>query len=182
MKYDLKRDIADETLVALQWHGEDTKILIAGQGEKTEVAKGDIINVSLKQAKELLSYSHLWTLDGDKPTKHAYDTAMAKLAKKAKKSEPVEDEQEPETDKEIDLEEIDADKMNKKEIVSTLKRLGVSFNDRAGQDKLAILLKEEIEARKAAAETLKEGQESETDEDDQEVEDDKENENGETAE
>jgi hypothetical protein len=85
MQYDLKKDLTEKGTFSLQWHGEDTKVLIAGDGVKTEVKKGDVITVDLKQARELLSYSYLWTLEGDQPVKHQYNEMLAKLAAKAAK-------------------------------------------------------------------------------------------------
>jgi len=96
MQYDLKKELTDKSKFALQWHGEDTKVLIAGEGVKTEVKKGDVITVSLNQAKELFSYSNLWTFEGDEPVKHNFNEMLKKLAikaaKKAKSEEAGEEE------------------------------------------------------------------------------------------
>lgn len=67
MKYDLKKDIDTGVLVALQWHGAATLVLIDGDSVKTPVNTGDVLKVKLEQAKRLLRYSGNWTLEGDVP-------------------------------------------------------------------------------------------------------------------
>jgi len=155
MQYDLKKELTEKSKFNLQWHGEDTKVLIYGEAEKTEVKKGDVIGVSMKQAHELLSYSHLWTLEGDQPVKHQYNEMLIKLAAKAAKKAAKADETEDgeggeDEDEEIDVEAIDS--MKKAELVTALKKQGVSFNDQATKAELASLLKEVL-AEKAQAET-----------------------------
>jgi len=146
MKYDLKKDLTDKSMVALKWHGDDTKVLIYGEAEKIEVKKGDVINVSLKQARELLSYSYLWTFDGDEPVKHKYNEMVAKLAakeaKKAKKADESEEGEEAGDDDDEDITADDVDGMKKAEIVTQLKKRGASFNDQATKAELAGLLKD----------------------------------------
>jgi len=157
MQYDLKKDINDGTKVAVQWHGEETKVLIAGDAGKTIVKKGDVLSVTIKQAKELLSYSHLWTLEGDRPVKHAYDEAMTKLAKKKAKKEVTEQGEE-DSGKELDINDLNPDEMEKPALVAALKKLAVTFNDRQGKEKLAILLKEVIAEKSAATVKPEEGE------------------------
>ena len=174
MQYDLKKELTDKSKFNLQWHGEDTKVLIYGDAVKTEVKKGDVISVSLKQAHELLSYSHLWTLEGDQPVKHQYNEMLTKLAtkaaKKAKKAEETEEGEEvEEEDEEIDVESIDG--MKKADLVTALRKQGVSFNDQATKAELASLLKEVL-AEKAQTETEEEtGEEvaEETEEGEEEI-------------
>jgi len=162
MKYDLKKDLTDKSMVALKWHGEDTKVLIYGEAEKTEVKKGDVINVSLKQARELLSYSYLWTFDGDEPVKHKYNEMVAKLAaKEARKAKKADDSEEGEEAGDDDDEEItadDVDGMKKAEIVTQLKKRGASFNDQATKAELAGLLKDVL-AEQVDEETEEESEE-----------------------
>lgn len=124
MKYDLNKDLVNETKVELEWHGEDTAVKIGNDDVKTPVAKGDIIAVSVRQAKELLSYSSNWTFAGDKPLVHAYDT-IAKVRAYATASD-----------------EVNLDEMSKPEIVEALKKLGKTVNDRASKASLVSLLKE----------------------------------------
>lgn len=162
MQYDLKKDLTDKSMVALKWHGEDTKVLIYGEAEKTEVKKGDVINVSLKQARELLSYSYLWTFDGDEPVKHKYNEMVSKLAakaaRKAKKADDSEEGEEASDDEDEEISADDVDGMKKAEIVTHLKKLGASFNDQATKAELAGLLKDAL-AEKANGESEEESQE-----------------------
>ncbi len=142
MKYDLNK-IVDETTVKLQWHGESTKVLIDGQGEKTDVNTGDVLEVSVKQAKELLKYSYLWTLEGDKPLAHPYDKVAVPNSIKTTAKETSEED--------LESEEVDLDTINfedKKQVIAGLKMLKATFNDRLGVKKLAELLKELIEEKK----------------------------------
>jgi hypothetical protein len=147
MQYDLKKDLTDKTKFNLQWHGEDTKVLIHGDAEKTEVKKGDVINVSLRQARELLSYSYLWTLEGDEPAVHQYNEMLAKMAaKEAKQADEAGEGNQ--GDGEITADDVDG--MKKTELVTALRKLGASFNDQANKAELAELLKEVL-AEKAKA-------------------------------
>lgn len=164
MQYDLKKELTDKSKFNLQWHGEDTKVLIYNDAEKTEVKKGDVISVSLKQAHELLSYSYLWTLEGDQPVKHQYNDMLIKMAAKAAKkakADETEEGEETEEEEEVDVEKIDG--MKKAELVSALKKQGVSFNDQATKAELAGLLKEVL-AEKAQTETEEATDETEADE------------------
>jgi hypothetical protein len=131
-QYDLKNELAEKALVALEWHGDDTKVLIHGDAEKTAVEKGSVIEVTLRQARELLAYSHLWTLEGDKPLQHAYDANMARLAKVARKQASVTGTT------------AAPEKMDRKAIIKSLKKLRVTFNDKASVEELAGLLKEKL--------------------------------------
>lgn len=156
MKYDLKKELTEKNMFALQWHGEVTKVLIAGDGEKTEVKNGDVINVAMKQAKELFSYSNLWTFEGDEPVKHNFDEMLKKLALKAAKKAAKTDEAEETGEENDDGEEItadDVDKMKKPELVTALKKLGASFNDQANKTELAGLLKEVLAEKAQVEET-----------------------------
>lgn len=147
MKYDLKKDFTDKSEFALQWHGDDTKVLIHGDGEKTVVKTGDVITVCLKQARELLSYSYQWTLEGDEPAKHQYNDMLAKMAAKQAKQADETDAGD-QGDGEITADDVDG--MKKAELVTALRKLGASFNDQALKPELAELLKEVL-AEKARA-------------------------------
>ncbi len=70
MQYDLK-DIGQAALVKLMWHGAPTRVLVHGEGVKRDVGTGEVLEVTAKQARELLSMNRLFTLDGDKPVKQA---------------------------------------------------------------------------------------------------------------
>ena len=85
MKYDSKKVFNQVVKINMQWHGDDTKVLLRGDAVKTPVAKGDVIQVEMAQAKELIAYSSLWTLEGDEPIKHPFDVMMAKLREQADK-------------------------------------------------------------------------------------------------
>lgn len=147
MKYDLKKDFTDNSKFSLQWHGDDTKVLMHGDGAKTEVKTGDVISVCLKQARELLSYSYLWTLEGDEPAKHQYNDMLAKMAAKQAKAADETDEGN-QGDGEITADDVDG--LKKAELVTALRKLGASFNDQALKPELAELLKEVL-AEKAKA-------------------------------
>lgn len=155
MKYDPKK-ITEETKVALEWHGDDTKVLVRGDSAKTPVKKGGILEVSVPQAKELLAYSHLWTLKGDKPLKHGYNEMIAKTVQTSAKKSSAKTENK--IDEDVDC---DPDKAEKKTIVKALKKLGVTFNDKATRDELAGLLKETKAEIAKNAETVEEGTETE---------------------
>lgn len=127
MQYDLKT-LSDETTVKLEWHGEPTMVLIKGEGAKTPVEKGDVLEVCLSQAKELLRYSHLWTLEGDKPVKHGYEKAMADIrAKESANSK--------EKAKKADEERA--------EVIAKLEELNVEFDESLSTKKLQGILEEE---------------------------------------
>lgn len=169
MQYDLKKELSDKQTIALQWHGEDTKVLIAGDGVKTEVKTGDVITVSMKQARELFSYSNLWTFEGDKPVKHNFNEMLKKLAakaakkdKKSKTEESGDEEEEEEEEEEITADDVDNMK-TKKEVVAALKNLGATFNDQATKAELSGLLKEVL-AEKAQANTPANETEAKTEE------------------
>jgi hypothetical protein len=165
MGYEISKDLKDERTVEVEWHGADTRVMIDGDGVKTDVKKGDVITVSIKQAKALLVYDRNWTFAGDKPKEHAFDKEQErrlkeqdKLAKKARKGsvdtqntqdDDSSDDDEPEV---IDLEALNPETMSKDEVVNTLKALGVSHNSRTGEEKLKGLLIETITEKKAEAE------------------------------
>lgn len=164
MGYEIPKDLKDERTVEVEWHGADTRVMIDGDGVKTDVKKGDVITVSIKQAKALLVYDRNWTFAGDKPKEHAFDKEQErrlkeqdKLAKKARKGNKAEaennddddDENEPE---EIDIESLNPEAMSREEIINALKGLGVNHNNRTGEDKLRGLLTEVIAECKAGQE------------------------------
>ncbi len=152
MKYDLKKELKDKSAIALQWHGDDTKVSIYGKPGKTEVKKGDVIKVNLKQARELLSYSYLWTLEGDEPVKHGYDEMMAKLGAK----QAAQGEEDGDAEEVVDINDVD--KMKKPAIITALKKIGATFNDQSTAKELALLLKDAIAAKNAPE--VKEGDET----------------------
>ena len=146
MQYDAKKVLEDKATVELEWHGEPTRVLVYGQGEKTEVKTGGKLSVSRKQAVELLGYSPLWTLAGDTPVKQPYMENWKRLAKNVGKNKK---ENAPGAEKETELTESAIAKMSKKDLKAELKKLGATFNDEASNDELRGLLTETL-AEKAA--------------------------------
>ena len=138
MQYDLKKTLEDKAKVNLQWHGEPTRVLVRGQGEKTVVNTGDVLTVDKKQAAELLGYSPLWTLEGDTPTPQPYMENLKRLAEKKVEA--------PAGDEEKELTPAAVEKMNKKQLQAELKKLGATFNDQASNADLKELLLATMEA------------------------------------
>lgn len=130
MQYDLnKLDL--EAKLKLRWHGEDTRVLIKGDVSKTDVKTGAVIEVVVSQAKELLSYSKDWTLEGDKPKIDGYDQVI-KNSRVAKAPEGSEENP------------IEITKMDKKSLIKALKKEKISFNDKATEEELRGLLVEHL--------------------------------------
>jgi len=147
MQYEVDK-VLEEGKVKLQWHGEPTRVLLDKKdGQKTEVATGDVVEVSVTRAKWLLQYSDLWTLEGDEPIEQPFREARkaaaieeakraAKLDKKAtmstKKAEADEDEEPEEEDEDrdvrIDVEELTPDmvkRLRKPELIEALRQLEI---------------------------------------------------------
>jgi len=149
MQYDLKT-IGESALVKLMWHGAPTRVLVHGEGVKRDVGTGDVIEVTLKQARELLSMSRLFTLDGDKPVKQASPLVIPEKTDE-------------EGNKVVSLNVEAAEKLDtKKEVIEALKTLGVAFNDALSKKELKVLLIENLKeqeeaAAKAAAEAAEMG-------------------------
>lgn len=140
MQYDLK-NIGQSALVKLMWHGAPTRVLVHGEGVKRDVGTGEIIEVTLKQARELLSMSRLFTLDGDKPVKQA--SPLVILEKTDEEGNKV-----------VSLNVEAAEKLGtKKEVVEALKTLGVAFNDALSKNELKVLLVENLKEQESAAKT-----------------------------
>lgn len=131
MQYNLKKDLEKTQKVKLQWHGEETNVLVKGQGAKTLVKTGDVLSVTVEQARNLLRYSHLWTMDGDEPVAHGFDASQAKLHAVA--VEKAAQAPEPEANKAPDLTE-------KEQVMASLRELNVTFNDAASTEELKQLL------------------------------------------
>ena len=143
MQYDMKK-IGAGTLMKIKWHGAPTRVLVNGELVKRDVATGDVIEVTVEQARQLLSMYRLFTLEGDEPMKQAAPVyALTDAEKKAK-----------EESGEITVDE--AEKLEKKkDVMEALKKLDVAFNDQASKKELQSLLvetlKEREEAKKAGA-------------------------------
>lgn len=144
-QYDLKKLAADQK-IKLEWHGEPTMVLLDGEAKKREVGTGDVIEVTVDQARRLLRYSHKWTLEGDKPVEHGWEKAQAAalkgktlqpVAKKAKASNGGEPEQ-------VTLENVGSIK-KKATLQDELKKRGKSFNAKATLEDLRGLLVEALE-------------------------------------
>lgn len=171
--YNIKEELKDDRIVKLQWHGAPTRVLIQGDGEKTEVDTGDVIEVSVKQAAELLHYDSKWTKEGDQPVISEFDKQQKKLrdeqskiaqkaakdaAKRAKgesseaAAEAGEGDDDEDDDAPIDIATLNPEAMSKDEIVLTLKKLEVTVNSRQGEEKLRELLVETINEKKAELE------------------------------
>lgn len=143
MQYDLN-NLGETALVKIKWHGTPTRVLVRGEGEKRDVATGEVIEVTLQQAKELLNINRLFTLDGDVPMKQA------------EASVPVETVDE-EGNKVVVMTSDEAEKLDKKkDVVEALKNLGVSFNDALSKNDLKVLLVETIKENEAAAKVASE--------------------------
>lgn len=153
--------LEEKASVELTWHGEDTRLLLDGESEKVDVKAGDTVKVTHSQAKKLLSYSHKWTLKGDKSVEQPYERAQRealalrdarnkeriakKLGKKGAKA--------PEVDPNAPVVETmiadDVDKMKTKEVLAKeLKKRGLKVNVQgASIDELKALLKEAIKPK-----------------------------------
>lgn len=163
MQYNLDQ-LAKDSTVKLTWHGEDTRVLVDGEGEKRDVKAGDTLEVSVEQAKTLLKYSHKWTLEGDTPIEQPFEKAQKaaherqaaimkkRLARRMNAGKPESAEgAEESTDGEgaedavMPLTEADVDAMDtKKEILAALKARKVKANKNADVSELKSLLKENL--------------------------------------
>jgi len=156
MKYDVSKDLVEETTVKLEWHGDDTRVFLRrGDGEKTAVKKGDVVEVTVEKARQLVKYSNLWTLEGDEPVRHAFDALQAELAKEGNKKRrgkkgsapnPMKDEVKVLTPAEVKK------LRNKGEVVKAFASLEVTVNDKATRPELEALYKETYEEKEAAGE------------------------------
>lgn len=148
MLYDMRK-IGAGTLLKIKWHGAPTRVLVNGESQKRDVGTGDVIEVPVEQARQLLSAYRLFTLEGDEPMPQAAPVySLTEEEKKAKQESG-----------ELTVE--DAEKLEKKkDVIDALKKLDVSFNDQANKKELQSLLvdtiKEREEAKKAAANTAPE--------------------------
>lgn len=161
--------LEEKASVELTWHGEDTRLLLDGASEKVEVKAGDTVKVTHSQAKKLLSYSHKWTLKGDKSVEQPYERAQRealalrdarnkeRIAKKLGKKGAKAPEVDPNTPVIETMIADDVDKMKAKaDVAAELKKRGIKVNVQgASLDELKALLKEAIKpkAPEAPAET-----------------------------
>lgn len=173
MQYNTKELLEDKEQLELTWHGEPTRVLVRGQGEKTEVPTGGTLTVSRAQAVELLKYSPLWTLAGDKPQKQPYMQAQAaalkaqeaelqqqrklslarlksaKTTEAPQVNEPFKPDMEPVL---AILTQGDVDAMKtKKQVVNALKERKATFNESVSLPELKVVLLEREAERQAAA-------------------------------
>ena len=145
MQYDLK-ELAQDQIVTMVWHGEPTRVLVRGEGEKREVKKGDELEVSVKQARELLKYSPDWTLSGDKPVDQPYRAAQkAAVEAKAPKAKKAEKKAAPALTKEA----VEAAK-TKEDVLALCKAHKIKVNDNASVDELKAVLLDELKEKKPA--------------------------------
>lgn len=136
MQYDLKKLVEHKT-ISIEWHGESTRVLVDGESSKRQVKAGDVLKVTIEQARRLLSYSPFWTLKGDKPKEQPYLNRSIAAAEK----------EENQTDDDTPLEN-----MTKEQIVEKLKEIGKSFNDQADTEDLrGVLLEAQIEQEQKQA-------------------------------
>lgn len=128
MQYNLQKDLVEKTKAKVQWHGAPTRVLVHGESQKRSIATGDTLSVTVKQARELLTYSPLWTLDGDEPSPQPYRNRDVATVQ--------------EEEKEVEVtNENDAPKLTEKEqVMADLRALNVTFNDAASTDELKQLL------------------------------------------
>lgn len=170
MKYDLK-EVKNAPLVKLRWHGEDTRVQLEKGAEKVAVKKGDVVDVSVAVAERLLSYSHLWTKDGDKPTQHPFDTIAVPAAHKAaeeaaKRAKRDKDAKPAEAGSEVLPSAEEVSKMTKKaDVLAVAAKLGVAVNDKAKlseiKDAVVAAMGETHSAEEAKTEDDGEGDEEE---------------------
>lgn len=157
MGNDLK-EFDKETMVELVWHGDDTLVRLEPNAEKVPVAKGETIKVLQSRAKELLRYSHQWTLPGKEPVVHPYEKARDERFKREAKSEASDagsdaNKPDPSKAKIDDLTDDQVDAMKAKaKVGEQLAARSVRFN-LAGStlDELKALLKEKLKEERAAA-------------------------------
>lgn len=163
MQYDQK-NLKDERIVSLTWHGKPTLVLLEGDAAKTEIDTGATVKVSHSQALSLVRYSHLWTLEGDKPVEHGFEGARIaafkaldeRAAAIAKRRNRKAGAAEPETPA-APLTGTDIDMMkDEKEIREALKARKIKASRGASMDELKALLKETVAEEPAAGETEKE--------------------------
>ena len=157
MKIDLKKLLNNDATITLQWHGDDTKVLVRGDATKTVVEKGGTLKVSVAQAQELIRYSYLWTLEGEEPADNAFDKialpfalkkAEAELkAREKSQSKSKKDDAGNNSPDDIDFDTLVPETMKKVDITAALTALGVSFNDTAKTKSLAGLLSEALKER-----------------------------------
>lgn len=136
MQYDLN-NLGETALVKIKWHGMPTRVLVRGEAQKRDVATGEVIEVTLEQAKELLNINRLFTLDGDVPMKQSEPMPPASENKDEEGN--------------VVLTSDAAEKLDKKkDVVDALKNLGVSFNDALSKNDLKVLLVETLKEKEAA--------------------------------
>lgn len=148
MQYDLKT-IGESALVKIMWHGAPTRVLVRGEGVKRDVSTGDVLEVTAQQAKELLTMSRLFTLDGDKPMKQAEPVMVVETV-------------DGEGNKVVVMTSEKAEKLsNKKGVVEALKNLDMKFNDALSKNDLKALLVETLKERENAEAEAKAAAEAE---------------------
>lgn len=67
MNRDWKKLEQPDKKVKIQWHGDQTRVRLNGAAEKSIVNRGDVVEVTAKQARHLFNYSPLWTFEGEMP-------------------------------------------------------------------------------------------------------------------
>lgn len=178
MQYNTKELLEDKEQLELTWHGEPTRVLVRGEAEKTEVETGGSITLSRAQAIELLKYSPLWTLAGDKPQKQPYMEALAKgqkavddenqkrrktalaqlKAPKGTDKQKVNENFTPDMEeKDVVLTQLDIEAMKtKKQVIAELKKRGSGFNESSTLKELQAVLLEVEQERQAAKDAQEE--------------------------
>lgn len=181
----LNKELVEKSSVKVKWHGEEaTRVLVRGDAEKTVVKPGGVFVVTKEQAKELLTYSHLFTLENQEPVDHPFDREQARLRKVSKEkaaapAKPSKAKEEPkkpaeegsEGDKVLSREEVAAFK-KASDVSEVLTGMGVEHNPKAKVSELKALLAEKLEP------VWKDMEAAESEEDEDEDSDEDESEEG----
>ena len=157
-QYDFDK-VKKENKLSLKWHGEPTLVALVKGEAKVAVNTGDVVEVTESIAKELLTYSSMWTLKNDAPVVHPYMMTYKKalearsarqvaLAKKASKKKGETAPAAPADDKKLApeaLTEADVDLMDtKKAVLEALLARGIKANKNATLDELKAVLKDKL--------------------------------------
>lgn len=134
-------DFTSSQMVELQWHGDDTRVLFQGEGEKRDVKKGEVVSVTVEDAKRLVRYSSLWTKKGDKPVKQPFVDRRKRMLSADEQIQNARNLSH--GDPEYTVEMVDKMK-DKEEIMKHLRTLHQTFNKRAETEDLKALLRDVV--------------------------------------
>lgn len=168
--YNMEKAV-ETAMVSMQWHGAPTRVLVRGEGAKRDVGTGDVVAVSLEQARELVKYSHFWTVEGDTPTEHGFEKAQkdalakvvaaakaektgkkpaAETTKKTKAPTKAEAEAAAKAAKEAAVADLTAEKVEAmatiEEVMAALESVGTKVNPDASLEEMKSVLMEVLTA------------------------------------